>query len=359
LILVAVAPSTPDDRPARASSAASGAPVVAPVTEFASFSTSRNLPLEVVRERFEAIQRINVLPRRVAAYLPLYDEAERVFGVNWRLIASIHRQETAFSASKTTYHGRNYAGCCAGPMQFNLTNGPISTWERYRGSFRSAIRPEQYPHRTARHPSIYDDFDSIMAAGRLLRDAGGDAALGETAWRAAYDYYGHDLFGITYANTVTARALGWRRDGFCVNCLPDQDIIDRLDRKYGVHERRKLLGTVGDAKRARRAARERRKRRHRRAGLARKRGEEHKAERQRRRRSADRRAAAREERPAAEATPTPAGGKRPSEERPPATPTPRPRPTASPEPTPTPQPSPTPTPTPNLLEDLLGPKPGG
>jgi hypothetical protein len=105
-------------------------------------------------------------------FLPLYREAERTFDVNWRLIASIHRQETAFSTAPSTYRGLNPFGCCAGPMQFNVTNGPVSTWERYRRAFRAGRRPERYPHRTRSHPSVYDDFDAIMAAGSLLSDSG-------------------------------------------------------------------------------------------------------------------------------------------------------------------------------------------
>jgi hypothetical protein len=40
--------------------------------------------------------------------------------------------------------------CCAGPMQFNLTDGPPSTWQRYgRGN-------------------VYDPADAIAAAARKL-----------------------------------------------------------------------------------------------------------------------------------------------------------------------------------------------
>ena len=45
---------------------------------------------------------------------------------------------------------------------------------------------------TATHPSIYDDFDAIMAAAHLLSADGAGYALDGAAWIAAYDYYGHD-----------------------------------------------------------------------------------------------------------------------------------------------------------------------
>ncbi|HEV2775648.1 MAG TPA: hypothetical protein VGV90_08665, partial [Solirubrobacteraceae bacterium] len=184
--------------------------------------------------------------RRVPAstgsgFMPLYREAARTFGVSWRLIASIHRQETAFSTAPSTYHGLNPFGCCAGPMQFNVTNGPPSTWALYRQSFRRGNRPSRYPHPTLHHPSIYDDFDAIMAAAALLRDGGASDALDGGSWSAAYAYYGHDLFGIEYASQVLGRAKGWERDGFCVNCPVDASLVEEFDDAYGVGARRQAL----------------------------------------------------------------------------------------------------------------------
>jgi hypothetical protein len=175
-----------------------------------------------------------------AGYLPLYREAARAFGVSWRLIASIHRQETAFSTVPGIYHGLNAFGCCAGPMQFNVTNGPVSTWDRYRESFRLGHRPHHYPHPTRGHPSVYDDFDAIMAAAALLRDSGATDLLDGGAWSAAYAYYGHDAFGVGYADQVVARAQGWEISGFCVNCPTDDALISQLDDAYGVAARQAL-----------------------------------------------------------------------------------------------------------------------
>ncbi|MDQ3850746.1 MAG: lytic transglycosylase domain-containing protein, partial [Actinomycetota bacterium] len=185
--------------------------------------------------------RKHVPPKARAGFLPLYREAGRRYGVNWRLIASIHRQETAFSTEPTTYHGLNAFGCCAGPMQFNVTNGPVSTWERYRQAFRTGRRPKRYPHRTRSHPSVYDDFDAIMAAGALLSDSGAGGSLDSNAWRAAYGYYGHDLFGVTYADQVLARAVAWQRDGFCLNCGLDDGLVAQFEEAYGEPVRRQLI----------------------------------------------------------------------------------------------------------------------
>ena len=56
-------------------------------------------------------------------FYPIYAVAQKAFDVNWLLIASIHKQETRLLHRATTYHGLNFAGCCGGPMQFNVTNG--------------------------------------------------------------------------------------------------------------------------------------------------------------------------------------------------------------------------------------------
>src|SRR3954452_22618264 len=180
----------------------------------------------------------------VSGFYDIYATAQRTFGVNWLLIASVHKQETAFSTHPTTYHGLNFARCCAGPMQFNVTNGPVSTWARYKDAGAAATRPANYPHKTARHPSIYDDFDAIMAAAKLLRDSGAGRTLDASAWRAAYDYYGHDLTGVSYANEVLARAIGWGQRSFCINCSTDAGLLSSIDAAWGAPVRTAMAPPV-------------------------------------------------------------------------------------------------------------------
>jgi hypothetical protein len=185
----------------------------------------------------------------IEGFYPIYEEAQRTFGVNWLLIASIHAQETAFSTASSTYHGLNFAHCCGGPMQFNVMNGTarppsarpprtrptgsLSTWAQVADSYRYARRPAHYDHMTARHPSIYDDFDSIMAAAHLLSLDGAGHALDDAAWWAAYDYYGHDAYGVTYADQVIARAIGWSQHGFCAACGVSSTLVDAVQAAYG------------------------------------------------------------------------------------------------------------------------------
>ena len=170
-------------------------------------------------------------------FYPIYAVAQRTFGVNWLLIASIHKQETAFSSDPTTYHGLNFAGCCGGPMQFNVTNGSRagtgSTWDLVSDSYKYGKRPAVYDHMTGTHPSIYDDFDAIMAAAHLLSADGAEYALDGAAWDAAYDYYGHDATGVSYADEVLARAIGWSQHSFCINCGVEAKMVEAVQAAYG------------------------------------------------------------------------------------------------------------------------------
>jgi hypothetical protein len=176
---------------------------------------------------------VHITRRWMEGFYPIYATAQRTFGVNWLLIASIHRQESAFSTASTTYHGLNFADCCGGPMQFNVTNGPVSTWDLVSDSYIYGKRPATYDHMTATHPSIYDDFDAIMAAAHLLSADGAEYALNGAAWDAAYDYYGHDTTGVSYADQVLARAIDWSQHGFCINCGVEGAMVEAVQAAYG------------------------------------------------------------------------------------------------------------------------------
>jgi hypothetical protein len=183
--------------------------------------------------RFVDQTETHISTRWMEGFYPIYAIAQRTFAVNWLLLASIHRQESAFSTASDTYTGLNFAGCCGGPMQFNVTNGPVTTWRLVSDSYRYGARPPAYDHATAKHPSIYDDFDAIMAAAHLLSADGATYSLDGAAWGAAYDYYGHDATGVTYADQVLARAIGWSQHGFCINCGVDTALVEAVHAAYG------------------------------------------------------------------------------------------------------------------------------
>jgi hypothetical protein len=196
----------------------------------------------------------HIARRWLEGFYPIYATAQRTFDVDWLLLASIHRQESAFSTAPGIYEGLNFAHCCGGPMQFNVTNGPVTTWALVSDSYRYGKRPAAYDHETAKHPSIYDDFDAIMGAAHLLSADGAGYALDGSAWDAAYDYYGHDATGVTYADQVLARAIGWSQHGFCINCGVDQAIVEAVHAAYGAPVLAALeQASAAEARRAKRS----------------------------------------------------------------------------------------------------------
>jgi hypothetical protein len=125
-----------------------------------------------------------------AAYLTLYQQSARIWcpGLPWTVLAGIGKVESNHGRSTLpgVRSGLNTAGagCCAGPMQFNVTNGPPSTWDRY-----------------GRGGNVYDPADAIPAAARLLCADG--AARPGGLWRAVYAY--------NHAAWYVAEVLGWAR----------------------------------------------------------------------------------------------------------------------------------------------------
>jgi hypothetical protein len=88
-------------------------------------------------------------------YLGWYVQAaDTCPALSWQLLAGIGKVETNHGRAQLpgVREGLNAAGCCAGPMQFNLTNGPPSTWQAF-------AQPGDSP---------YNPADAIPAAARKL-----------------------------------------------------------------------------------------------------------------------------------------------------------------------------------------------
>ena len=223
-VKIVAATPTPGSAPALRRAASAPAPILAQPSVAQQTTDAR---------RFVDATQTHIQRRWMEGFYPIYEAAQITFGVNWLLIASIHMQESAFSTAPSTYHGLNFAHCCGGPMQFNVTNGPVTTWALVANSYTYAKRPASYDHMTAKHPSIYDDFDAITAAAHLLSADGAGYALDDSAWIAAYDYYGHDATGVTYADEVLARAISWSQHGFCINCGVQPAMVEAVHAAYG------------------------------------------------------------------------------------------------------------------------------
>jgi len=244
--------ATPRPQPARSARAVSGNRAGAGTR--AAIVQSRSAEEQMLdQRRFTSATHVQISRAWLEGFYPIYATAQATFGVDWLLLASIHAQESAFSTARGTYHGLNFAHCCAGPMQFNVTNGPVTTWDLVADSYRYGARPARYDHMTARHPSVYDDFDAIMAAAHLLSADGAGVGLEDAAWWAAYDYYGHDATGVLYADQVLARAIGWSQHGFCINCAVDGELVQAVDAAYGAP----VTNALEEEDRAHAAARER------------------------------------------------------------------------------------------------------
>jgi hypothetical protein len=117
------------------------------------------------------------------AYLAVYRQAVARWcpRLSWAVLAGVGRVESNHGRSTApgVVSGVNAAGCCAGPMQFNVVNGPPSTWARYGSG------------------DVYDYRASIPAAARKLCADGAGRPGGLVGAVAAY-------YGKTVANPPTA-----------------------------------------------------------------------------------------------------------------------------------------------------------
>jgi hypothetical protein len=108
---------------------------------------------KVAGQRGASSYAMSDIPRR---YLGLYtDAAATCPSLSWQVLAAIGKIESDHGRSSApgVRSGVNRFGCCAGPMQFNLTNGPPSTWDTWGTGIRA---------------HVYDPAHAIPAAARKL-----------------------------------------------------------------------------------------------------------------------------------------------------------------------------------------------
>jgi hypothetical protein len=137
-------------------------------------------------------------------YLGLYAQAAHACpALSWQVLAGIGKVETNHGRANLpgVKSGVNAFGCCAGPMQFNVTNGPPSTWDAWA------------PKAGA---NVYDPADAIPAAAHKLCADGlatpGKAArdpcptvLGTPAQHQALYAYNHACWYAHQVLTLAAR----------------------------------------------------------------------------------------------------------------------------------------------------------
>jgi hypothetical protein len=101
-------------------------------------------------------------------YLELYQAAGQQLGVPWTLLAGIGSIETDHGRSTAAgvQSGVNFAGCCAGPMQFSIIGAAGGTWGAYGVDANHDGRKD-----------VYDPRDAIPAAASYLRASGAPGDL--------------------------------------------------------------------------------------------------------------------------------------------------------------------------------------
>jgi hypothetical protein len=128
-------------------------------------------------------------------YLALYrSSAKSCPGLPWGVLAGIGKVESNHGRSQApgVRSGVNAFGCCAGPMQFNIRNGPPSTWDHYGDGILAHVYQARY---------------AIPAAARLLCANG---ARGGRDLRGAIYAYNHAWW---YVDQVLTLARSYQGKG--------------------------------------------------------------------------------------------------------------------------------------------------
>jgi hypothetical protein len=95
------------------------------------------------------------------AYLKLYRTAGRAYGVDWRLLAALGKNESDHGRAQLpgVTEGLNFAECCSGPMQICQVDSCGNVWQAYRrDGDGDGVE------------SIYSPADSIHSAAALVVD---------------------------------------------------------------------------------------------------------------------------------------------------------------------------------------------
>ena len=112
------------------------------------------------------------------AYLEQYRAAGRRYGVDWRLLAALGKNESDHGRVQLpgVTSGLNFANCCSGPMQICQVASCGEVWQAYRrdGDGDGDV-------------SIYDPADSIHSAAALVVDLRGMVGRNSRLIMAAYN----------------------------------------------------------------------------------------------------------------------------------------------------------------------------
>jgi hypothetical protein len=142
-----------------------------------------------------------------ARYLGLYIQAAHTCpALTWQLLAGIGKVETNHGRANLpgVNSGVNTYGCCAGPMQFNIRNGPPSTWDTYAPGGGSVYNPsDAIP--AAAHKLC---SDGLATPGKVTHDPCPNVTGTPAQHQAIYAYnhacwYAHQVLTLATRYTTT------------------------------------------------------------------------------------------------------------------------------------------------------------
>jgi hypothetical protein len=140
-------------------------------------------------------------------YLALYLQAAHTCpALSWQLLAGIGKVETNHGRTPApgVRTGVNAYGCCAGPMQFNIRNGPPSTWDHYGAGGNVYDPNDAIP--AAAHKLCADGLahPTTTSSGDPCPTLGGTPAQHQAIW--AYNHacwYAHQVLALAARYTTT------------------------------------------------------------------------------------------------------------------------------------------------------------
>jgi hypothetical protein len=167
----------------------------------------------------------DIPPTYLARYVTA---AEACPTLTWQVLAAIGKIESDHGRSPApgVQSGINRAGCCAGPMQFNLTNGPPSTWDTWGTGVLAQVYDPAYAVPAAARKLCGDGLARPEAVGRdPCPQVLGSAAL-HTALRRYNNacWYVHEVVTMAGRYTRAAPAQAPSRDPFVRALLADPRI---------------------------------------------------------------------------------------------------------------------------------------
>jgi hypothetical protein len=127
-------------------------------------------------------------------YLVTYQTAGGEYGLGWEYLAAIGKIESDHGRGSAAgiRTGVNFAGCCAGPMQFSITGAGGGTWGAYGVDGDDDARRD-----------VYDPDDAIPGAANYLKASGAPAV-----WDRALFAYNHAAWYVADVTRLAERYRG-------------------------------------------------------------------------------------------------------------------------------------------------------